>query len=307
MMEAYTLDRGAVAGSFDLASFSFFAYLTPPGSRQAGHGLVVYKRKMAGYETAPTAETGLTHSSSGPAAASPACGQPAVADPSMLREAAAPVKTEDVRAKDRSGCLGGLCRWRRWLCMGVDYGPELRDAAVTSWPVATFLFTAEAERDMWLQIIARWQRSLQQPSSPSPVRPVVPDLSSHVNSTVLGWSSAVLGWAAWPFACCIPNSRSRRALGDAGPRKTPQWENVVFSGGGIKGLVFPAALGAVADCYGPDGRSLGWIKGVAGVSAGSVIATLVACGCKIDEIKASAATLNLMHLSASMSTIQGVS
>ena len=57
-MEAYTLDRGAVAASFDLAAHSFFASLTPPGSRKAGYGLLVYPRKAAVQDTVQSNEPG---------------------------------------------------------------------------------------------------------------------------------------------------------------------------------------------------------------------------------------------------------
>ena len=335
-MEAYTLDRGAVAASFDLAAHSFFASLTPPGSRKAGYGLLVYPRKAAVQDTVQSNEPGAgvtasaspMHGSAESPGDAAAAALPSVSAPQALKQAGAVPEAQVGTAWGWSGCL---CRrgWtRRWLCMGGDPHAEARDAASPSRPIATYLFSAEAERDTWLQIISRWQRSLQQSSTPSPVRPVGPELGSHVNSTALTWCGALFGWASWPLGCCIPVCRPRRALKSAGAGGVPQWENVVFSGGGIKGLVFPAALGAVADCYGPDGRGLGWIKGVAGVSAGialynllggsmnisapwvsagSVVATLVACGCKVDEIKASAATLNLMHLSAGMSTLQGVS
>ena len=67
--------------------------------------------------------------------------------------------------------------------------------------------------------------------------------------------------------------------------EVPQWENLVFSGGGIKVCAFPSALGVVARCFGDAGQDLRWVKRTAGVSGGAVMAVAVACGYTVDELK----------------------
>eukprot|EP00961_Rhodomonas_salina_P111440 1499434-Rhodomonas_salina.1 len=48
-------------------------------------------------------------------------------------------------------------------------------------------------------------------------------------------------------------------------QRAAKWENLVFSGGGVKVMAFPAALSVIADAYGDDGPSLRWVKRVAGL------------------------------------------
>lgn len=65
-----------------------------------------------------------------------------------------------------------------------------------------------------------------------------------------------------------------------------------------------AALGVIADAYGDDGRDLKWVKRVAGVSAGTFAAVLVACGLSVEQVQEQAANLPLSRITEGMSTIQ---
>jgi predicted acylesterase/phospholipase RssA len=59
-------------------------------------------------------------------------------------------------------------------------------------------------------------------------------------------------------------------------------ENIVFSGGGVKGLAY---VGALDQLQATNYLKLSDIKRIAGTSAGSIIAALLSVGYKIDELR----------------------
>lgn len=58
------------------------------------------------------------------------------------------------------------------------------------------------------------------------------------------------------------------------------YEYIVFSGGGVKGLSFCGALDVISQLGG-----LSFVKGYAGTSAGSIVASLLAIGYTVNEVK----------------------
>jgi phospholipase/carboxylesterase len=221
---------------------------------------------------------------------------------------------------------------------------ELRDS--NDQTSSFYHFPSRSERDQWLDAIAlskKWQKEESERhqrvtlANAGAGGPHTRGLSG--NRRVSGdrgllrqekptWLGALRGPAPPPPAAYGGSRPDPRPLPP--PRKAI-WENLVFSGGGIKVprfhtpharpprgappwllpwplcactdgkahgqvLAFPAALAAIADYYGEQGRNLRWVKRVAGVSGGTIIATAIACGCSVDDIMDTAKVFDLTEI-----------
>ena len=170
-----------------------------------------------------------------------------------------------------------------------------------------FSFATEAERDGWLVAIGRWHQLLIARSGNLVAGSFGVMKTKDMLKEHQGSKKTILGGIVKGFGSLfLGGGGADGYVAEPKRSKGPGWENLVFSGGGIKSMVHPAALGVIADTYGDDGRDLKWVKRVAGVSAGSVPAVLVACGLNVAQVQERAACLDLSKLNEGMSTIQGV-
>jgi NTE family protein len=83
-----------------------------------------------------------------------------------------------------------------------------------------------------------------------------------------------------PSACLPPPECRPDAAGGSNAARPPCVENLVFEGGGVKGVAYGGALTAL-----DRAGMLSGVRRVAGTSAGAITATLVALGYTADEIR----------------------
>lgn len=164
---------------------------------------------------------------------------------------------------------------------------EVSDVNETS---TYYHFSSHEEREEWLRVMYEsqdWQKQEDQRRMLMSVQDV-PNMDAVVRKGGLHSSCLCLP----SFSSCLPTliRTSRACTNPSLPvqpvmtQRAAKWENLVFSGGGVKVMAFPAALSVIADAYGDDGPSLRWVKRVAGVSGGSVLAIAVACGCTVEDM-----------------------
>jgi NTE family protein len=84
--------------------------------------------------------------------------------------------------------------------------------------------------------------------------------------------------AQWPVA--VRSEPATEGLATTLDLPEPRWADGIFEGSGMKAITFAGALQAAADVAGIEK----WVN-VAGTSAGSIVATLLAAGYKADDIR----------------------